>query len=250
MNPFDPYFPRIREYVARLAGSGRAVRVWSADTQGPFPDTNAANSGTVILKEDTGVELGGPRTASSTFILWTEDPSLVHEGTITLVGPDIPEIPSEGTPFAQVNLIACPSRGSGGQAAVERAIHLAERMPGYMARSTGGRIWSRVSREALEGGFSLSTLGERIVRQLHESVAAAVVEMLFVTSSDVDVQQVETIGAQVRKLSHDLRRERLKQTADGAYECERGISCEACPDSVVCSQIREMIVIRKKAAPE
>jgi CO dehydrogenase/acetyl-CoA synthase beta subunit len=249
MNAFDPYFARIREYTAALAKSGRTTRVWSAGAPGAYLATVAEASSTVILKEDTGVELGGPGASSSTFILWTDDISFVREGTTTLVGPDIQQTQGEHAPFAQVTLIACPSLGNDAQPALERAIHGAERLPGYMARGTGGRIWSRVSHEALAAGFSLRALGDNIVHQLRRSFPAAIVEMLFVTSSDEDVRQLDTIGAQVRKLSHDLRRERLRATADGAYECESGISCEVCPDNVVCSQIREMIVIRKKATP-
>jgi hypothetical protein len=71
-------------------------------------------------------------------------------------------------------------------------------------------------------------------------------EILFVTSSVEDVQNLEKIGAQVRKLSHDLRRERFKQITDGEYECESNISCDVCPDIEVCSEIRQILIIRKK----
>jgi CO dehydrogenase/acetyl-CoA synthase beta subunit len=247
MNPFDPYFARIRDYVGVLGAGGRTRRAWSARTLKASAETEAASPKGVILKEDTALELGGPKTASSTFLLVTEDTSLVDDGAITLVGPDVCDTLGERLPFGQVTLMGAPSMSQLAQPALERAVHAGERVPGYVARSTSGRIWSRVSRDALGAGFSLRTLGESIVHQSRGSVPAAAVEVLFVTSSEGDVQQLETIGAQVRKLSHDLRRERLRQTADGVYECESGISCEVCPDSVVCSQIREIIVIRKRA---
>jgi hypothetical protein len=71
-------------------------------------------------------------------------------------------------------------------------------------------------------------------------------EILFVTSSIEDVQGLESIGAQVRKLSHDLRRERIIQTANGELECETAISCDVCPDNEVCTEIRKLVTIRKK----
>ena len=49
-------------------------------------------------------------------------------------------------------------------------------------------------------------------------------------------------------LSHDLRRERLKQVSDDVYECQTGVSCDVCADNEVCTEIREIVVIRKGAA--
>ena len=71
-------------------------------------------------------------------------------------------------------------------------------------------------------------------------------EILFVTSGLDDVIDLERIGSQVRKLSHDLRRQRLKLVADGIYECEAAVSCDVCPDNPVCAEIRQIVFIRKK----
>jgi len=198
------------------------------------------------------VELGGPQTAGSTFVMWTEDVSIVSDGRITLVGPDVVEAKGGRLPFGQVTLVGGLALSKEIHPRLEREQYAAERVPGYMVRSTGGRIWSRVSREALDGGFSLRLLGATIICHIRTKLPpVTAAEILFVTSSVEDVQNLERIGAQVRKLSHDLRRERLKETAketaDGKYECESDISCEVCPDNEVCSEIREIVVIRKKA---
>jgi CO dehydrogenase/acetyl-CoA synthase beta subunit len=132
------------------------------------------------------------------------------------------------------------------QPGLERDLRDAECVPGYGVRSTGGRIWSRVSRHAREKGFSLPQLGSTILSQLHRNQAAVTsAEIVFVTSSVEDVQGLERIGAQVRKLSHDLRRERLKQVSDEVYECQSGIACDVCTDSEVCTDIRQIVAIRK-----
>jgi CO dehydrogenase/acetyl-CoA synthase beta subunit len=213
-----------------------------AEADGP----TTGHSQGIILKDETAVELGGPRTASSTFVLWTNDLSLIADGTTTLVGPDMPELQHARPPLGQVTLLGGPTLGKDAQPELERAAHAAERVPGYMARSTGGRIWSRVSRQAISAGFSFRALGSSILRTLPTMTAdIAASETIFVTSSEGDVRALERIGAQVRKLAHDLRRERLRETADGSYECENPVSCEACPDNDVCSEIREILVIRK-----
>jgi CO dehydrogenase/acetyl-CoA synthase beta subunit len=249
MNPFDLYFPRLREYEDDLLKGGRSVHAWR------YASLDAAESdwiGTlngIILKDDTALELGGPATAGSTFILWTDDISLIEDGMITLAGLDIRQTENGHLPFGQVVMLGGPTLGRDAQPKLERALHIAERVPGYMVRSTGGRIWARVSRQAMCAGFSFKVLGSRILENLYSTApGVTAAEILFVTSSADDVSALERIGSQVRKLAHDLRRERLRETADGAYECENEVSCEACPDNEVCSEIREMIVIRKREA--
>ena len=249
MNPFDPYLMRMRDYENDLKNKGRSVRVWYTE---PFSDQGEVlppPSSTLILKENTAVELGGPQTAGSTFMIWTEDVSLLTDGRITLAGPDIPETRGGALPFGQVTMVGGYALNKEIQYRLEREHTIAERIPGYMVRSTGGRIWSRVSREALDNEFSLRLLGTLILTRLRTRIPAiAAAEILFVTSSVEDVQKLERIGAQVRKLSHDLRRERIKQTASGEYECEASVSCEVCPDNQVCAEIRNILTIRKKVS--
>jgi CO dehydrogenase/acetyl-CoA synthase beta subunit len=246
MNPFDPYFALIRDYVKDLRDRGRTTRFWTSMSVEDADGSTAGHSQGIILMDETAVELGGPRAASSTFVLWTNDLSLISDGTTTLVGPDIPELQDTRPSFGQVTLLGGPTLGRDAQPRLERAVHAAERAPGYMARSTGGRIWSRVSRQAVRARFSFGALGSGILRSLSTMTPAiAASEIIFVTSSEDDVRALERIGAQVRKLAHDLRRERLRETTDGSYECENPVSCEACPDNDVCSEIREILVIRK-----
>ncbi len=248
MNPFDPYFKRIRDYESALLNSGRRVQVWSARPSDNGNDIATQFTSPLILKENTAVELGGPRTAGSTFIIWTEDVSLISNGRITLVGPDLAEAAEGILPFGQVTLVGGPALSNEIQPRLAREHYAAERVPGYMVRSTGGRIWSRVSDKALGDGFSLDFLGTTIISHLLASMSAiTVAEILFVTSCVEDVQNLEKIGVQVRKLSHELRRERIKQTADGEYQCESNISCDVCPDIEVCSEIRKILVLRKKS---
>ena len=243
---FDPYFALIRDYEDDLRIKGRNVRVWSADQSRIEKKVGTQAQSSLILKEDTAVELGGPATAGTTFLLWTDDVSLASDGRVTLIGPDITETVETVIPFGQVILIGGMSLNKELQPGLERDLRDAECVPGYGVRCTGGRIWSRVSRHAREKGFSLVRLGSTILSQLHQNQAAVTsAEIVFVTSSVEDVQNLERIGAQVRKLSHDLRRERLKQVSDEVYECQSGIACDVCTDNEVCTDIRQIVAIRK-----
>jgi CO dehydrogenase/acetyl-CoA synthase beta subunit len=232
MNPFDHYFQSIEDYTAGLREKGRSVRVWFAGKPVPGVNPQAAKLWPRVLKEDTALELGGPLSAGTIFFLCSGDESLIHDGRITLAGPDISETAEKILPFGQVILVAGPTLTKGINPALENELYNSGKIPGYMLRSTGGHIWSRVSHQAMRDGFSLKLLGNAILDHIHtnlEPVSAA--EVLFVTSSVGDVQELEKIGIGVRTLAHDLRRERIKQATDGAFECESDGDCEVCPNS-------------------
>jgi CO dehydrogenase/acetyl-CoA synthase beta subunit len=173
--------------------------------------------------------------------------SLLNSGRITLAGPDVADIGRGLVPFGRVVLIAGREMGDSIQPKLDSKLAAAEQLPGYMVRSTGGNIWARVSHEALEDAFSLHKVGANIVDHLRTVIPTVeAVEILFVTSSDEDVTELERIGAQVRKLSHDLRRRRIKDLGGGEYECEKDITCEACPENDVCIEIRQVLRLQKK----
>lgn len=251
MSFFDAYFVRLREYEAALTARGTEAHTWS---EWVLDCSAEADHSRLILRENTAVEMGGPRSKGSSFALWTEDSGLVADGRITVLGSDIPQLCTSGitcVPLGQVLLVAGSSLDSRSQVALERQSHLAGSLPGYSVRGSGNRIWSRVSREACDAGFSFRLLGTHILRQARQTVeGVSAAEIMFVTSSYEDIVELEKIGAQVRKVSHDLRRQRLKEVAEGVYECETAISCDVCPDNVVCTEIRQILVIRKKGSEQ
>lgn len=249
MSLFDAYLARLREYASILASRGAEAHIWS---EWVLDHSAEAHHSRLILKENTAVEMGGPGSTGTSFTLWTEDSALVADGRITLIGSDLPQLCAQGVtsvPLGQVLLVAGTSLSGHSQVALERQSHLADSLSGYSVRGAGNRIWSRVSREACAAGFSFRLLGTHILQQTRkrvEGVSAA--EIMFVTSSYEDVVELERIGAQVRKISHDLRRQRLKEVGEGVYECETAVSCDVCPDNPVCTEIRQILVIRKKGS--
>ena len=74
----------------------------------------------VLLRSDTFLELGNPAAGSCAAAMWADDPSLVVDGRLTVVGPAIPDVgdiadlagadgsASRSLPFAQVLLAAGP----------------------------------------------------------------------------------------------------------------------------------------------
>ncbi len=198
----------------------------------------------VILKEDTFAELGNPVHGSASMVLWTRQAELVEDGLITRIGPDIPAAQGQSLPFGQVILLGGSRLEERELARLERASNLASLLEGYMIRHVPRKLWSRVSREAAAKGFCFETLGRALMAHYKGTFPLLeAVEILFVTSSKTDVEELERIGMQAKGKSLSIRK--LTRTEEGAYECD-DLTCEECPEKPACDTIREVMVIRKK----
>ncbi len=249
---FDPYFEQVRSYLAGMRANHGPLREMRCPTAAgdaleglPVRVGPRASSG-IILREDTFVELGNPSTASCAFVLWSDDPALVRDGTITLIGPDVGESEGQSLPFAQVLMLGGALQEED-QEALDRSQYVFDQIEGYMLRSVPQRAWSRVSKAAAEKGFGFETLGRALIGICKaRSPKVEAMEVLFVTSCKEDIAPIESIAAQVTKISRDIRRQRFVRRLDGTYECTMDLNCDTCSDKPVCDDIRELVALRKK----
>jgi CO dehydrogenase/acetyl-CoA synthase beta subunit len=249
---FDVYVNKIAEYVENMHIRQRQIRVMNpaADVANlvaglPVRVGKGAQS-SVILKEDTCVELGSPRTISCAFLLWTENVSLIRDGRITLIGPDIHESMGQSLPFGQAVVMGGIHLREEYHQILEWGQYVSDRIEGYMTRTVPQRMWSRVSKEAAEKGFCFETLGRALmgISKAKLPIVEAM-EILFVTSSEEDVAELALIGKQIEKISREIKRKQFIVGDDGNYVCTTGLDCQVCPDRTICDCIRELITIRK-----
>jgi len=255
----DPYLTKLAAYTADLREKGRPIREIDCPSEVdrlleglPVKVGPGANPG-IILRGDTFAEMGNPDAGSCAFLFWTDNPALVRDGRITLIGPDIPESPGASLPFGQVLIMAGTQLTEKDHQTLEHTQFVADRIEGYMIRSTSQLIWSRVSREAAQRGFRFETLGRALMAIFKQEVPKVeTMEALFVTSSREDLGPLEDIGAQVGKIYKSLLAADWKTRGFDVYVCSYGGDCRTCPDEPVCDEIKEVIKIRKQKdiAPE
>jgi CO dehydrogenase/acetyl-CoA synthase beta subunit len=249
---FDAYIKKLADYQQDLRAKGRQVREIycpkevSELTEGLPVRVGSQDSGGIILRGDTFIELGNPDAGSCAFLMWTDKPPLIQNGKITLIGPDIPESPGASLPFGQVLIVGGAGLGEGEHALLEGNQFIADQIEGYMIKSVSQLMWSRVSRDAAGKGFNFETLGRALMAIFKSEVSKIeAMEVIFVTSSKEDLQLLDKIGEQVREISHNITKEVwLAKGYD--IECTQLWDCESCPDSSVCDDIKEMVNVRKK----
>lgn len=198
----------------------------------------------IILKEETHVELGHPSVGSCAVTLATHDSSLVRNGRITLVGPEINEVQGGMLPFVQAAVARC--KGDVGETACEmdRTMHTSAPGNGYMLRSVPNMIWARVSKQAAESGFTIERLGRKLLVALEAAdCGIETAELFFATSSRDDVRSIEEIVAPARETLRKVRT--FQRNPDGSYQCDTSFDCNECPEKPVCDTIRDVITIRK-----
>ena len=93
-----------------------------------------ANSG-IILRGDTFLELGNPTAGSCAYLLWTDKPSLIRDGRITLFGPDIPDSGEASLPFGQVLMLAGEGLLPKDHERLQQVPIVGDQIEGYMVRS-------------------------------------------------------------------------------------------------------------------
>ena len=253
MSVFNAYIRKMPEVIEELRAKGKQVREYDCPLEVsklldelPIRVGSEASSG-IILRGDTFAEMGSPDAGSCAFPLWTDNPELIRDGRITLIGPDIPESPGASLPFGQILMAGGKELGDKEHLALEESQYIADRIEGYMIKSTPGRMWSRVSNDAAGKGFSFEVLGKALMAIFKAEVPKIqAMEVIFITSGKEDLKRLDDIAEQVRKISKDIVRETWLARGYDVLECTLSWDCGTCTDKPVCDEIRDVVKVRKK----
>lgn len=248
MTAFDDHIRQVAEFVATMRRQGRSVRQFALPPGAndlraglPIQIGAGANPG-IILRSETFVELGNPDAGSCGFGLWTENPSLLQDGCVTLVGPDIAESPLGSLPFGQVVMMGGANLTGDDQAAIGQAQIVADQIEGYMVRSSSRNIWSRVSKQVGARGFSFDTLARSLMFLIKSAVPRVEsVEIAFVTSSKGDLLTLNEIAESAQAIGRAALKEHWKARG---YDLDCDLHCGSCHDKTVCDDIRKVVATR------
>jgi len=227
----------LRGYVESKRTQGRLVRsLDSGNGDQRYSDFFSKEKTTIVLSEDTWLELGNPKTSSTAPVLVTESLDLVHDGSITLIGPDIPE--AQGSlPFAQILLIASNQLQDEDYRKINSFQYELE-LQGYMIKAIPSSltIWSRVSKESAGEGFSFEILGDAIIERYKSTFSIPSMEIVFVTSSKDDVEELGDLRQKVTRIISAMN----KMIQETSFDCS---SCEYLD---VCADVRQLGTLREK----
>jgi CO dehydrogenase/acetyl-CoA synthase beta subunit len=244
---FDRYIKETDRYVEKMRDSGRPIREFtSTDPLCPSPFKVGPGTG-IIVKRDTYLELGSPATGSCAFVLYSNRVSLVHDGRVRLIGPDVPESPPGARSFGQVIIAGGETLTDKDYNSLVQSQYTGDKIVGYMVRSMPGFIWSRISNHAVQKGFSFGFLGRALVTLVKAAIPkVTAVEVVFVTSNKADVDILSRIEVPASRLAGKIKSRIWKEKGIDISDCPFGGHCGACKSRSVCDRLRKVSRDREK----
>jgi len=243
MRLFNPIIEEIKKFIATRIQNGKVLE-YKVLNEISWPEAGPTD---IVFKSETEIELGNPKDESVSFLAWTGDKSLVRDGIITLIGPDIKEMEPGSIPFGKIVLISGSGFNEENCYDRFREMDLSRydiSLKGYMMRAVSQymREWSRVSREAVENGFSFPILGSALSQKLKEFNYIDTVEILFVTSSAEDVRELKKTGDRFLQYINAM----TKMTEEMDFQCESCEFQEICDDAEELRNMRRSLIEKGK----
>ncbi len=236
MDLFDKHIDGIRAFLAERAEQP-GITEFTAAAEVNWP---AGGNSNLVLSSDTAVELGSPKTAATSFLIWTDKPDTVRHGRISLIGPDICRETRALVPFGKAVLIEVSGFDEDNSYDRYREMELAKydlSLSGYMMRAVSQyqREWSRISHQAKADGFSLSLLGNALINELMKKPYVHGIEMVLVTAGVEDVLALKAIGDKVAEITGAMNK----------MAEEMDFDCDDCEYSPVCDEVSELRSMRQ-----
>ncbi len=239
MGLFDKQYKEITAYLDRRRIEGK-VSEFTHNSQTKWPFEKNRN---LVLGQDTAVELGNPKDASTSFLLWVNEPEKIKNGRITIVGPDLPELSGKQVSFGKIVIVGASDFDADNSYDRYRDLELLRyniHLKGYMMRgvSQQQREWSRVSNDAVNQGFSFEHLGGALIDEFLQIGYVLSVETVFITAGREDVLETKAIADDVFKLISAMNKMAEEMSFD----------CDTCDYNDVCGDVEELRSMRNAMA--
>jgi CO dehydrogenase/acetyl-CoA synthase beta subunit len=228
---FDKHLDEIRAYLKRKTDQGKVAEfVHTGKTNWPLERNR-----NLVMAQDTAVELGNPKDASLAFLFWVNDPAKIHNGRITVIGPDLQQLKGKQACFGKIVIVGGNDFNEDNSFDRYRKMELLRYdipLKGYMMRAVSQyqREWSRVSKEAIHNGFSFKILGGALIDKFLEFDYVRAIEVIFITSDRQDVLELGAIADEAVKIIGAMN----KMAADISFDCD------TCEYNEVCDDVAEL----------
>lgn len=180
-----------------------------------------AFAGERIRREDLQVEMAGPQAPGAELLL-SAPSEAVEDGRVTVVGPEVEEIPAGDTiPLGVLVEVSGRKMQKDFEPILERQLHhFLNEAEGLLHVGQRDIVWLRLSRAAAQAGFRLEHLGRIAHARLHEDFGE-IVEKAQVTifSREEDVRSLVEKARQVYRERDERIGSLTDETVDIFYSC-------------------------------
>ena len=201
----------------------------------------------IILEEETGLELGGMNSKSFSMVIPIKEINLIDHGKITLLGREVDKIAEQNIDFGIILLIEINNATEKNEDELKWLNFISNGIDGFSIRTIPRRFWCRISKSALQKGFSFEFLGNAIIYLYKRKFKGLVksIEVVFINSYPSSIEQFVVISSDI--LSKD--KEKWKKKIDEwrkRIDCDYDWGCEICPYREECYNIKQVLISREE----
>jgi len=224
------------------------------------------NKPSLVLSEDTYLELGSHDVPSCRLLIPVGDPNLIVDGKIKVIGPDISKkLPEKiKLPFAQLIFIYS-RRAIDPDLYRKIQIHLSvfNIINGFMIRVVPRKFWIRISKDLVKSGFNFEQLGKFLIFHIkNKFLEISKIEIIFITTSEEKINDLEKISNEIQQLfSETTIKKKLREIEKGQipqellqgkkrFDCDYEWSCNECEYNEICDEIIDIVRKMKKYKEE
>jgi CO dehydrogenase/acetyl-CoA synthase beta subunit len=240
----DRFIKESKNVINRLKKKGLAVK----DRRFPslFEPTGIlkeSDRDAFIGASDTVMELGHPATASICLGMVTEKDGLIRENRVSVLGKDLGDLPPGRHPVAFLVLAEGHDVTESTRRILLRSLFSLSRISGVMTRMTGGKLWLRLNRGAMDSGLTLEAMGVLILMELKKDPDRfRKAEVILVAAEKEAIDSLRDIAERMTEERSNRYREALVEK----MECETGLDCDECPESETCKVLKDAVVAAEK----
>ncbi|MDP8257476.1 MAG: hypothetical protein P9M14_17155 [Candidatus Alcyoniella australis] len=231
MGLFDEQLTTLRSLVRDIEAASQ-IQTFNQEQCPTWP-----RGSSLVLEEDTALELGNPSLGSLMLLLWSEDPAAVDNGRVTLIGPDVDQL-ERSSAFCQVLIVAGRFDEPYERYRDLRDAVYNTRLDGLMVRSVASRqtAWCRISHDALKRGMTLPIIGAELLRSLSELEFVDAAETLLITAGKETIEKLRPLADMLGNIVGAL----IKMHEEPLLQCD------SCDYREICEGVAELKRIRRE----
>jgi len=201
----------------------------------------------IILQEETRLELGGMNKSSFSIILPINELTLIEDGNITILSPEIHLISESKVDFGLFILIGVNDVSKNEYYSLRSLNFLSNGIEGFSIRTIPRRFWCRISKDVFSKKFSFEFLANAIIYLFKQRFKEIIkkIEVIFICSYPDSIKEFIKITSDIT----NKFREELKAKIDEwrkRIDCEYDWGCQICPYREECYDIKQVLVERAK----
>jgi len=201
----------------------------------------------IILEEETGLELGGMNRKSFSMVIPINSSNLIDHGKITLLGREVNKISEPDIDFGIILLLELYDNLDNDEDELRQLNFISSGIEGFSIRTIPRRFWCRISKSALQKGFSFEFLGNAIIylyKQKFKEVVKSI-EVIFINSYPSSIEQFIVLSSDILSKVKEKWKKKIDEWRK-RIDCDYDWGCEICPYQEECYYVKQVLVSREE----